>query len=80
MATSERSKGKEFPNRSTASNSQNVTERRYQTKSANRKTTETQGLFLFKDNDSNEKFDNDVFSKGDTTKCRGHGTHIGTYI
>ena len=76
MATS--SKGEEFPIRSTASNSQNVTERRYQTKSANRKTTETQGLFLFKDNDSDEKFDDDVFSKGDATKCRGHGTHIGT--
>ena len=34
VSTSERSKGEEFPNRSTASTSQNVAERRYQTRSA----------------------------------------------
>ena len=34
VATSEWSEGEEFPNRRTASTSQNVTERRYQTRSA----------------------------------------------
>ena len=33
VATSERSEGEEFPNRSTASTSQSVTERRYRTRS-----------------------------------------------
>ena len=33
VATSERSEGKDFPKRSTASTSQSVTERRYQTRS-----------------------------------------------
>ena len=63
VATSERSEGEEFPNRSTASTSQSVTERRYQTRSTSgiirpRKLKE---YFLFKDNDSDEKFDNEVF-------------------
>ena len=34
VSTSEMSEGEEFPNRSTASTSQNVAERRYQTRSA----------------------------------------------
>ena len=34
VSTSERKEGEEFPNKSTASTSQNVAERRYQTKSA----------------------------------------------
>ena len=38
VATSETSEGEEFSNRSTASTSQNVTERRYQTRSASGKT------------------------------------------
>ena len=38
VSTSERSEGEEFPNRSTASTSQNVAERRYQTRSASRIT------------------------------------------
>ena len=63
VATSEWSEGKEFPNRSTASTSQNVTERRYQTRSASGITRpgKLKDYFLFKDNDSDEKFDNDVF-------------------
>ena len=63
VSTSERSEGEEFPNRSTASTSQNVTERRYQTRSASGITRPRtlKDYFLFKDNDSDEKFDNDVF-------------------
>ena len=38
VSTSERSEGEEFPNRSTASTTQNVAERRYQTRSASRIT------------------------------------------
>ena len=62
VLTSARSEGEEFPNRSTASTLQNVAERRYQTRSAlgitrPRKLTD---YFLFKDNDSDEKIDNDV--------------------
>ena len=53
VSTSKRSEGEEFPNRSPASTSQNVAERRYQTRSASgitqpRKLTD---YFLFKDND-----------------------------
>ena len=63
VATSERSEGQEFPNRSTASTSQSVTERRYQTKSTSGITRprKRKDYFLFKDNHSDEKFDNDVF-------------------
>ena len=63
VATSERSEGEEFPNRSTASTSQSVTERRYQTRSTAGITRprKLKDYFLFKDNDSDEKFYNDVF-------------------
>ena len=63
VATSERSEGEEFPNRSTASTSQKVTERQYQTRSTSGVTRpwKLKDCFLFKDNDSDEKFDNDVF-------------------
>ena len=63
VSTSERSEGEEFPNRSTASTSQNVAERRYQTRSASGVTIprKLKDYFLFKDNDAGEKFDNDVF-------------------
>ena len=63
VSTSERSEGEEFPNRSTASTSQNVAEQRYQTRSASgiTKPRKLKDYFLFKDNDSDEKFDNDVF-------------------
>ena len=63
MATSERSEGEEFPNRSTASTSQSVIERRYQTRSTSGITRprKLKDYFLFNDNDSDEKFDNDVF-------------------
>ena len=79
MSTSKRSKGEEFPNRSTACTSQIVAERRYETRSASGITElrKLKDYFLFKDNDSAEKFDNDVFLKGDT-KCRGRGTHVGS--
>ena len=62
VSKSERSEGEEFSNRSTASNSQNVAERRYQTRSASgiTRTWKLKDYFLFKDNDSDEKFDNDV--------------------
>ena len=62
VSTSERSEGEEFPNRSTASTSQNVAERQYQTRSAPGITRprKLKDYFLFKDNDSDEKFDNDV--------------------
>ena len=65
VSTSERSEGEEFPNRSTASTSQNVTERRYQTRSASGITRprKLKDYFLFKDNDADEKFDNDVLFK-----------------
>ena len=65
VSTSERSEGEEFPNRSTASTSQNVAERRYQTRSASGITRprELKDYFLFNDNDSDEKFDDDVFFK-----------------
>ena len=73
VATSETSEGEEFPNRSMASTSQSVTERRYQTRSTSGITrpTKLKNYFLFKDNNSDEKFDNDVFffKKGDTTTC-----------
>ena len=63
VATSERSEGEEFPNRSTASTSQSVTERRYQTRSTSGiiRPQKLKDYFLFKDNDSDEEFDNDVF-------------------
>ena len=63
VSTSERSEGEEFPNRSTASTSQNVAERRYQTRSASGITRprKLKDYFLFKDSDADEKFDNDVF-------------------
>ena len=63
VSTSERSEGEEFPNRSTASSSQNVAERRYQTRSASGITRprKLKDYFLFNDNDADEKFDNDVF-------------------
>ena len=63
VSTSERSEGEEFPNRSTASTSQSVAERRYQTRSASGITRprKLKDYFLFKDNDADEKFDNDVF-------------------
>ena len=63
VATSERSGGEEFPNRSTASTSQSVTGRRYRTRSTSGITRprKLKEYYLFKDNDSDEKFDNDVF-------------------
>ena len=65
VSTSERSEGEEFPNRSTASTSQIVAERRHQTRSTTMKGITRQrklkDYFLFKDNDADEKFDNDVF-------------------
>ena len=63
VATSEGSEGEEFPNRSTASTPQSVTKRRYQTRSTSGITRprKLKDYFLFKNNDSDEKFDNDVF-------------------
>ena len=63
VSTSEKSEGEEFPNRSTPSTSQNVAERRYQTRSASGITRprKLKDYFIFKDNDADEKFDNDVF-------------------
>ena len=63
VSTSERSASEEFPNRSTASTSQNVAERRYQTRIASGITRprKLKDYFLFKDNDADEKFDIDVF-------------------
>ena len=63
VSISERSEGEEFPNRCTASTSQNVAERRYQTKSASGITRprKLKDYFLFKHNDADEKLDNDVF-------------------
>ena len=63
VATSERSEDEEFPNRSTGSTLRIVTDRRYQTRSASGITRrlKLKDYFLFKDNDSDEKFDNDVF-------------------
>ena len=65
VATSERSEGEEFPYRSRASTSQNVTKRRCQTRSALGKTKplKLKYYFLIKDSDLDEKFDNDVFFK-----------------
>ena len=62
VATSEKSEGEEFPNRSTVSTSQNATNGRYQTRSASGITIQRKlkDCFLFKDNDSDEKFDNDI--------------------
>ena len=62
VATSERSEGEEFSNGSTGSTSQSVTERRYQTRSTSGITRprKLKDCFLFEDNDSDEKFDNDV--------------------
>ena len=63
VSTSERSESEKLPNRSQASTSQNVAERRYQTRSASGilRPRKLKDYFLFKDNDSDEKFDNDVF-------------------
>ena len=63
VATSERSEGEEFPNRSTAFTLQSVTERRYQTRSTSgiTKPRKFKDYFLFKDNYSDGQFDNDVF-------------------
>ena len=63
VATSEKSEGEEFPNRSTASTSQNVAERRRETRSASGipRPRKMKDCFSFKDNDSDEKLDNDVF-------------------
>ena len=63
VATSERSEGEEFSNRSTASTSQSVTKQRYQARSTSGITRprKLEDYFLFKDNDSDEKFDNDLF-------------------
>ena len=65
VSTSERSESEEFRNRSTASTSQNVAKRRYQTRSASGITGpgKLKDYFLFKDNDSDEKIDKDVFFK-----------------
>ena len=72
MVSTERREGEKFPNRSAASTSENVTKRRYQTRSASGMTTTWQlkEHFLFKDKHSEEKFDNDVFFwNGYTTKA-----------
>ena len=63
VSKSERSEGEEFPNRSTASTSQIVAERRYQTRSASgiTRTRKLKDCFLFKGNDADENFDNDLF-------------------
>ena len=63
VATSELSEGEEFPNRSTASTSQGVTEKRYQTRSTSGITRprKLKDYFLFNDNNSEGKSDNDVF-------------------
>ena len=63
VATSERNEGEEFSNRSKASTSQKVTERRYHTRSASGITRprKLKDYFLFKDNDLDEKFNNDVY-------------------
>ena len=63
VSTSEKSEGEELPNRSTASTSQNVAERRYQTRSVSAITRprKLKDYILFKDNDADKKFDNDVF-------------------
>ena len=57
VSTSERSEGEEFPNRSTASTSQNVAEQRYQTRSASGITRprKLKDCFLFEDNDADKK-------------------------
>ena len=62
MVSTERHEGEKFPNRSAASTSENVTKRRYQTRSASGMTTTWQlkEYFLFKDKNSEEKFDNEV--------------------
>ena len=54
VSTSERSDSEEFPNRSTAFTSQNVAERRYQTRSASGITRprNLKDYSLFKDNDA----------------------------
>ena len=56
VSTSERSEGEEFPNRSTASTSQNFAERRYQTRSASAiiRPRKLKDYFLFKDNDADK--------------------------
>ena len=53
VSTSEKGEGEDFPNRSTASTSQNVAERRYQTRSASgiKRPRKLKYYFLFKDND-----------------------------
>ena len=63
VSTSERSEGEDFPNRSTASTSQNFAEQRYQTRSASGITIprKLKDYFFFKDNDEDDKFYNDVF-------------------
>ena len=64
VATSERSESEEFPSRSTACTpQQSVTERPYQTRSTSGITRprKLKDYFLFKDNDSDKKFDNVVF-------------------
>ena len=64
VSTSERSEGEQLPNSSTASTSTNVAaERRYQARSSSGITRprKLKDYFLFKDNDADEKFDNDVF-------------------
>ena len=65
VATSERSEGEESPITVTASTSQNVTKRRYQTRSASgiTRTRKLKDNFIFKDNGSDEKFDYNVFCK-----------------
>ena len=60
--TTKRREG-QFSNRNTASTSQNDTEQRYQVRSAwgITKPRKLKDKFVFKDNDSEEKFDNDAF-------------------
>ena len=63
--TAKGSEGKEFPNRSTASTSPDDSEQRYRTRSKSGITRpqKLKEYFVFKDNNSNENFDNVVVFK-----------------
>ena len=75
VGTSERSEGEEFPNKSTASTLQSVTERRHQTRSTSGITRprKLKDYFLFRDNDSDEKVDSIVFLKKNVIRQNAEG-------
>ena len=79
VSTSERREGEEFPNRRTASTSQIVAEPRYQTRIASRITRprKLKQYFFSRITMQMKNLIMMYFLKGDTTKCRGRGTHIG---